>query len=199
MADAPLGSLVIGVCGSSAAVSTAELVADALAYADEVVVVATPTAARLFVGELPVPLYTDDDWSESPLHVTLLERADTLLIAPATATTLAKASTGVCDTLVSALICAHGPGVYFQPCMNARMWDSPAVRRTVRVLGADGHHVLEPAPNRSRASREVGSGVGHIPGNVIATVAGLVPGQRRTAHALHLDQLGHTQLGVGAC
>jgi hypothetical protein len=170
-ASRPLGSLVIGVGGSSAAESTGELVQDALRYADDVTVVATRTAAERFVSELPVPLYTDEDWTDRPLHVTLLQRADTLVVAPATATTLAKAAAGIADTLVTALVCVHGPGVYFQPCMNARMWTSPAVRRSVETLCGDGHHILTPGPVASRASRVVGTGVGEIPGTVMATVA----------------------------
>lgn len=173
LADMPLGSLLIGVCGSSAAESTGELVEEALRFADKVTVVATPTAATLFVSEISVPLYTDSDWvdsPETPLHVTLLHETDTLVVAPATATTLAKVATGLADTLVTALVLAHGPGVYFQPCMNVRMWSSPSVRRTVHLLRGDGHYVLEPGPVSSRASRTVGSGVGEIPGNVVPTV-----------------------------
>src|SRR4051812_45173727 len=70
MTSAPLGSLLIGVCGSSAADSTGDLVQEALRYADDVTVVAPPTAAALFLPELPVPLYTDEDWFDEPLHVT---------------------------------------------------------------------------------------------------------------------------------
>ncbi|MEV0899212.1 flavoprotein [Actinoplanes sp. NPDC049802] len=167
---APLGSLVLCVCGSSAAVSTGRLVEQAQRYADDVTVAATRTAAALFVPELPIRVYTDDDWTSEPLHVTLLQRAHTLVVAPATATTLAKAAAGIADTLVTALILTHGPGVYFQPCMNVRMWTSPAVRRAVETLRADGHHVLTPAPGTSRASRTPGSGVGEIPGDVVPTV-----------------------------
>jgi phosphopantothenoylcysteine synthetase/decarboxylase len=171
MTGTPLGSLLIGVCGSSAAVSTDRLVHEAFQYADDVTVVATPTAAALFLPEISVPLYTDKDWADTPLHVTLLQKADTLVVAPATATTLAKAAAGIADTLVTALICVHGPGVYFQPCMNVRMWANPAIRRAVDTLRGDGHHVLDPAPVASRSSRIVGSGVGEIPGAVMATVA----------------------------
>lgn len=181
MPNRPLGSLLIGVCGSSAAVSTDELVHEALTYADDVTVVATPTAAALFLPALQVPLYTDKDWIDAPLHVTLLQTADTLVVAPATATTLAKAAAGIADTLVSALICVYGPGVYFQPCMNARMWSSPAVRRAVDTLRGDGHYVLEPAPVASRASRVVGSGMGEIPGTVMAAVTEHVRGRSAAA------------------
>jgi phosphopantothenoylcysteine decarboxylase len=167
----PLGSVLIGVCGSSAAVDTDGLVHEALRYATDVTVVATRTAAAQFLPELSVPLYTDEDWVDDPLHVTLLEKADTFVVAPATATTLAKAAVGIADTLVTALICAHGPGIYFQPCMNARMWGNPAIRRAVDTLRADGHYVLEPGPMTSRSSRVLGSGVGEIPGTVMDVVA----------------------------
>jgi phosphopantothenoylcysteine decarboxylase/phosphopantothenate--cysteine ligase len=55
--------------------------------------------------------------------------------------------------------------------MNVRMWANPAIRRAVDTLRGDGHHVLDPAPVASRSSRIVGSGVGEIPGAVMATVA----------------------------
>lgn len=177
---APLGSVLIGVCGSSAAVSTDRLVQEALRYADDVTVVATRTAVR-FLPELSVPLYTDEDWRDEPLHVTLVDRSDTFVVAPATETTLAKAAVGIADTLVTALISVHGPGVYFQPCMNARMWANPAVRRAVATLRGDGHHVLEPGPMTSRSSPVRGSGVGEIPGTVMDMVAEHVSSTRRPA------------------
>ncbi|MGJ9423267.1 flavoprotein [Aeromicrobium sp. CF3.5] len=177
--ERPLGTVLIGVCGSSAAVDTAALVDDAMQLADEVIVVATPAAAALFVSDdVRVVVHTDDEWVREPLHVTLLEQTSTLVVAPATATTLAKAAAGIADTLVTALICAHGPGVYFAPCMNARMWASPAVRRAVATLREDGHHVLEPGPMTSRARQEMGSGVGEIPGQVMSDVAELARSAR---------------------
>lgn len=171
--SSPLGSVLIGVCGSSAAVSTDRLVLDALRYADDVTVAASRTAATRFLPKLSVPLYTDDDWVDDPLHVTLLDKADTFVVAPATATTLAKAAVGIADTLVTALISVHGPGIYFQPCMNVRMWTNPAIRRAVDTLRGDGHHILEPAPMTSRSSPVLGSGVGEIPGTVIDMVRSL--------------------------
>lgn len=171
MTGASMGSLLIGVCGSSAAESTGELIDEAFGYTDKVTVVATPTAAALFLSEIQVPVYTDAGWVDSPLHVTLLNETDTFVVAPATATTLAKSAAGMADTLVTALVLAHGPGVYFQPCMNVRMWTSPAIRRAVETLRSDGHQVLEPNPMTSRASRIMGSGVGEIPGTVLVSIA----------------------------
>lgn len=171
MTGKPLGSVLIGVCGSSAAVDTDLLVEQALRYADRVTVVASRTAAARFLPPLTVPCYTDDDWTDEPLHVTLVDQADTFVVAPATATTLAKASVGIADTLVTALISVHGPGIFFAPCMNVRMWSGPPIRRAVQTLRADGHHVLEPGPMTSRSSPVLGTGVGEIPGAVMDLVA----------------------------
>jgi phosphopantothenoylcysteine synthetase/decarboxylase len=170
MSAKPLGRLLLGVCGSSAATAADQLVYAASGHADQVTVIATPTAARLFLPPLDVRVFTDADWADEPLHVDLATASDVLLIAPATATTIAKAAAGIADTLLSAVILTHGPGVYFAPCMNAAMWTSPALVRAVAALRSDGHHVLEPDPVASLTSEVVGSGVGEIPGDVLATV-----------------------------
>lgn len=71
MSAKPLGRLLLGVCGSAAATATDQLVHAAFGYADQVTVIATPTAARLFLPSLDVPIFTDADWVGEPLHVTL--------------------------------------------------------------------------------------------------------------------------------
>ncbi|MGW2989857.1 flavoprotein [Streptomyces goshikiensis] len=164
--------LLLGISGSSSA--AAELVADASRYARKVTVVATATAAELFLPDLPVTVYTDTHWRsnpENPLHIRLLDETDWFIVAPATATTLARAAAGLADTLLAALIRAHGPGVYFQPPMNHQMWSSPATRRTIELLTADGHHVLHSAPTPTLTSDNPTGGVGAIPGTVLATAA----------------------------
>jgi len=178
----PFRRLLLGISGSSAATAADLLVRDALRYADTVSVVATPTAVALFLPELRVPVLTDDDWTGDathPLHVELLEHTDLLIVAPATATTLAKAAHGLADTLLTALVLAHGPGVYFQPSMNHRMWNSPAVRRNTSTLRADGHHVLTCEPTQALTDDTPGSAVGPIPGDTLARV--VAHATRRTA------------------
>lgn len=168
------GHLLLGVCGSSAATATAALVADATRYARQVTVVATTTAAELFLPDLPVPVFTDTHWRsepDNPLHIRLLADTDWFIVAPATATTLARAAAGLADTLLAALILAHGSGVYFQPSMNQRMWNSPATRRTIEVLTADGHHILGSSSTATVTSDNPTSGIGAIPGTVLATAA----------------------------
>jgi phosphopantothenoylcysteine synthetase/decarboxylase len=170
MSAKPLGRLLLGVCGSSAATATDQLVHAAHGYADHVTVIATPTAARLFLPPLDVPVFTDTDWTHEPLHVTLPAAADVLIVAPATATTIAKAAAGFADTLLTAAILTHGPGAYFHPCMNAAMWNNPTIIRNVTTLRKAGHHVIEPAPVASLTSEAIGTGVGEIPGDILPSV-----------------------------
>ncbi|MFD9872091.1 flavoprotein [Streptomyces niveus] len=166
--------MLLGVCGSSAAGAGDQLVEQAARHASRIDVVVT-TAALRFLPPLPhdVRVFSDADWTgrpDDPLHLRLLEGADLFLIAPVTATTLARCATGMADTLLSALVLAHGPGVHFAPSMNTRMWTSPPTARNTAVLRADGHHVLEPEPADSLTDSTVGSGVGGIPGRTLDRV-----------------------------
>ncbi|MFJ8745817.1 flavoprotein [Embleya sp. NPDC127516] len=171
----PAGAAVLAALDEAAYAQLDDVpLEDALRYADTVSVVATPTAVALFLPALRVPVHTDDDWTRDrarPLHVELLADTDLLLVAPATATTMAKAAQGLADTLLTALVLAHGPGVYFRPSMNHRMWESPAVRRNTATLRADGHHVLAPEPTSSLTDDTPGAAVGPIPGDTLAEVA----------------------------
>lgn len=99
-----------------------------------------------------------------------MEEVDWFVVAPATATTLARVATGAADTLLAALILAHGPGIYFQPSMNLRMWNNPATRRNIASLTADGHHILPTEPTESLTSDEP-TAVGAIPGTVLSAAA----------------------------
>ncbi len=115
--------VALGISGSGAATVAAQLVADASGYGRRGTVVATSTSAALFLPDLSVPVHTGTDWTgrpDDPLHIRLLEDVNWFVVAPTTATTLARAAAGLADTLLGALVLAHGPGVYFQPSMNQR-------------------------------------------------------------------------------
>src|SRR5207248_9953525 len=73
-----------------------------------------------------------------------LTRAELLIVAPATANTLAKLAHGIADNLVTEAALAHrGPAVV-APAMNPRMWSHPATRANVEVLRARGVHLVGP-------------------------------------------------------
>ncbi len=77
-------------------------------------------------------------------HIELTRGADLLLVAPATANTLAKAAMGIADNLVSSLIAAHRCPTVFVPAMNVNMWRNPANQRNVAMLRKAGFHFIGP-------------------------------------------------------
>src|SRR4029079_2992170 len=74
----------------------------------------------------------------------LTERADLMLVAPATNNVIAKVATGLCDDLVSLMVCAAACPVVFAPAMNNRMWDHPVAQENVAKLRALGYRFIGP-------------------------------------------------------
>jgi phosphopantothenoylcysteine decarboxylase / phosphopantothenate---cysteine ligase len=107
-----------------------------------------------------------------PVHVSLSDWADHLLVLPATANVLGKAVSGVADDLASTMILASSASVAFAPAMNVVMWNSPAVRRNVRQLVADGYRFIEPQRCPSTSSpTAVKVGVSPTPRQVLTHLA----------------------------
>src|SRR3954447_16466111 len=135
---------VVGVCGGIAAYKVADIVSKLVQLGAGVTVVMTDEAQK-FVTPLtfealsgrPVRTSTFDLVETSdPQHIGLTERADLMLVAPATANIIAKVSHGLCDDLVSLMISAAACPVVFAPAMNNRMWDNPIARENVAKLQA---------------------------------------------------------------
>src|SRR5689334_25219774 len=77
-------------------------------------------------------------------HIKLTERADLLLVAPATANIIAKVAHGLCDDLVSLMIAAAACPVVFAPSMNDRMWEHPIAKENVAKLQSIGYRFIGP-------------------------------------------------------
>jgi phosphopantothenoylcysteine decarboxylase / phosphopantothenate---cysteine ligase len=152
---------LLGVSGSSAAVATGRLVRILLEeFTTEVTVIVTRQAEER-VPPLNFAVLGDDDWKDSPLHVTVTDGIDLFLVAPATAHTLGKAAAGLADNLLSTAILAARRPVVFFPAMNNRMWRQPAVQRNVRTLREDGHRVIDPIKTWAMSTGRHGDGVGY--------------------------------------
>src|SRR5262245_2463022 len=95
--------------------------------------------------------------SNDPQHIGLTERADLMLVAPATANIIAKVAHGLCDDLVSLMINAAACPVVFAPAMNNRMWDNPITAENVAKLQKHGYQFIGPAEGWL-ACRNVGAG-----------------------------------------
>jgi len=158
--------VVLGVSGGIAAYKACELLRLLTESGHDVTVV--PTAAALkFVGTATwealsgKPVHTEvfSDVA-SVQHVRLGHEADLVVVAPATADLLAKATHGRADDLLtSTLLMARGP-VVFAPAMHTEMWQHPATRANVATLRRRGAHVIEPAVGRLTGKD---SGPGRLP------------------------------------
>jgi phosphopantothenoylcysteine decarboxylase/phosphopantothenate--cysteine ligase len=144
--------LILGVTGSIAAYKAVSLLRELVRRGARVTVCLTEHA-REFVGPLTFrtlsgrPVLTDlfDPQSEAAVeHVALAERAQALVVAPATAHFLAKAAHGLADDFLSTLfLAARGP-VLVVPAMDGGMWTHPAVAANVALLRQRGTTVMEP-------------------------------------------------------
>jgi phosphopantothenoylcysteine decarboxylase/phosphopantothenate--cysteine ligase len=93
-------------------------------------------------------------------HVRVGQQADLIVVAPATANTLAKAAHGLADDLLSTTLLASQAPVVFAPAMHTEMWENPATQANVRTLRERGYVVLDPAVGRLTG---VDSGPGRLP------------------------------------
>ncbi|NRQ39868.1 bifunctional phosphopantothenoylcysteine decarboxylase/phosphopantothenate--cysteine ligase CoaBC [Nonomuraea sp. NN258] len=146
--------VVLGVSGGIAAYKACELLRLFTESGHEVRVVPTREALK-FVGEptwaaLSGHPVTTDVWEsvhEVP-HVRIGQRADLVVVAPATANVLAKAAHGLADDLLTnTLLTARCP-VVFAPAMHTEMWQHPATAANVATLRARGAIVIDPAVGR---------------------------------------------------
>ncbi|MFE0427062.1 bifunctional phosphopantothenoylcysteine decarboxylase/phosphopantothenate--cysteine ligase CoaBC, partial [Streptomyces sp. NPDC058953] len=158
--------VVLGVSGGIAAYKACELLRRLTESGHDVRVV--PTASALeFVGAPtwaalsghPVSTEVWSDVHEVP-HVRIGQRADLVVVAPATADLLAKAAHGLAgDLLTNTLLTARCP-VVFVPAMHTEMWEHPATRENVATLRRRGAVVVEPAVGRLTG---VDTGKGRLP------------------------------------
>ncbi|MDK0518393.1 bifunctional phosphopantothenoylcysteine decarboxylase/phosphopantothenate--cysteine ligase CoaBC [Streptomyces sp. ML-6] len=158
--------VVLGVSGGIAAYKACELLRRLTESGHDVRVVPTGSALN-FVGEAtwsalsghPVATEVWDDVHEVP-HVRIGQGADLVVVAPATADTLARAAHGLADDLLTnTLLTARCP-VVFAPAMHTEMWEHPATRENVATLRRRGAVVIEPAVGRLTG---VDTGKGRLP------------------------------------
>jgi phosphopantothenoylcysteine decarboxylase/phosphopantothenate--cysteine ligase len=157
--------IIVAVCGGIAAYKVADVVSKLVQLGAGVTVAMTAEAEK-FITPLtfealsgrPVRSSTFNLVETSdPQHIGLTERADLMLVAPATGNMLAKVAHGICDDLVSLMINAAACPVVFAPAMNHRMWDHPAARANVATLTGYGYTFLGPEAGWL-ACRNVGVG-----------------------------------------
>ena len=157
--------IIVGVCGGIAAYKVADVVSKLVQLGAGVTVVMTD-AAQKFVTPLTFEALSGrkvrtSTWdlvdSGDTQHIKLTERADLMLIAPATTNIIAKVACGLTDDLLSLLICASACPVVFAPAMNDRMWANPIAQENVAKLKQHGYTFIGPEEGWL-ACRNTGSG-----------------------------------------
>jgi phosphopantothenoylcysteine decarboxylase len=146
--------IVLGVTGSIAAHRAADLASLLTKKGGEVHVVMTADALR-FITTLPFktlsrhPVVTDlydEEEGWKPTHIKLADEASLLLIAPATANTIAKLAHGMADDALSCIALALNPQakLLIAPAMNGKMWLHPATQQNVKTLKSRGVEFIGP-------------------------------------------------------
>jgi len=159
--------IILGVTGSIAAYKAADL-ASQLTKAGHVVTCVLTKAALEFVTPLTLgtlsknPVITDlfaekEGWQ--PGHIQLADEADLLLIAPATANTLAAMANGFAHDALTAIALATRAPTLIAPAMNGTMWQHPATVKNVETLRGYGAQFVAPASGMLACGYE---GVGRL-------------------------------------
>lgn len=160
--------ILFGVTGSVAAYKAAEWIR-ALVKEEAMVTVVLTEAASRFVSALTFaalsgnPVY-QDMFDEAPdqvmAHINLSREHDAIVVAPATAQTMARLAAGMADNLLASVILAARIPVLVCPAMNSAMLAHPATQENIVRLRHFGYHMVEPASG-SLACGE--SGAGRLP------------------------------------
>jgi phosphopantothenoylcysteine decarboxylase / phosphopantothenate---cysteine ligase len=146
-------NVILGVTGGIAAYKAAELCRELMRRGAAVQVVMTANATR-FVSPLTFqalsnqPVITDlfAPWSQPGIgHISLADRAELVLVAPATANIIGKVANGLADDMLTTLIMATKAPVLFAPAMNVNMFENMIVQENLKKLVRRGYLLVEPA------------------------------------------------------
>ncbi|MCE7921843.1 MAG: bifunctional phosphopantothenoylcysteine decarboxylase/phosphopantothenate--cysteine ligase CoaBC [Haliscomenobacteraceae bacterium CHB4] len=172
--------IILGISGSIAAYKSAHLTRLWVKQGAEVQVLMTEAAAG-FIAPLTLstlskrPVFSEVSseagWNN---HVELGLWADAVVIAPASANTLAKLANGLCDNILSAVYLSARCPVFVAPAMDVDMWHHPATQENIRRLQSYGVRVI-PVGHGELASGLVGEGRMAEPEEIAAFVAANLP------------------------
>jgi phosphopantothenoylcysteine decarboxylase/phosphopantothenate--cysteine ligase len=156
--------VVLGVTGSIAAYKAADLASKLVQAGASVDVVLTPSATE-FVTPLTFRSLTPGsvivDMFEAAIeHVELARRADVVVVAPATATTIARLAHGLAEDMVSLTVLATKAPVLVCPAMDSQMFENPATQANLETLRGRGMTIVEPEMGRLASGR---MGPGRLP------------------------------------
>ena len=190
--------VLLGVTGGIAAYKAAELARELMRAGAEVQplltesgerMVSRATFAALTGRRVPASVWDDPAGVE---HVALARWGQVLVVAPATAHTLARLAAGLADDLLTNVALAFGGPVVVAPAMHTEMWEHPATRANLQTLEGRGALVVPPASG-PLTSGDVGPGRLAELDDLVAGVAAALAGTRTLAGARVLVSLGGTR------
>ena len=177
-------NIVLGISGSIAAYKAVDLASQLVKQGHTVHAVMTRSATE-FITPLTLQTLTrqpvlvtleDEKNSWKPGHIELADKADLLLLAPASANLLGQLANGLApDPLTSVyLAMPRSTPVLIAPAMNGKMWQHPATQRNVAQLKQDGCQFIDPAEGELACGYE---GIGRLAAveNILARVASIAP------------------------
>lgn len=170
-------NILLGVCGSIASYKSATLTRLLVKAGANVRIVMTRDACNFItpltlstLSKHPVLTeYFDPQTGSWNNHVELGMRSDLMLIAPASANTLAKFANGICDNLLSAVYLSAKCPVYFAPAMDLDMWKHPATQKNIIALISYGNIQIQPV-HGELASGLIGEGRMAEPVDIISFI-----------------------------
>jgi phosphopantothenoylcysteine decarboxylase / phosphopantothenate---cysteine ligase len=155
--------IILGITGSIAAYKIAPLTRLLIKSGAEVQCLMTESATHFItpltlstLSKRPVltEIMSENGWNN---HVELGLWADAMIIAPCTATTMAKLANGLCDNIVTAVYLSARCPIFFAPAMDLDMWKHPATQQNVLKLKSYNNHLI-PVERGELASGLVGDG-----------------------------------------
>ncbi len=158
-------TVLVGVCGSVAAYKSADLVSKLVQHGASVKVLMT-AAARRMVGEAtfgglcgtpPITDFFDPQLLPENGHIRLAREATAMIVAPATANTIAKLAYGIADDPVTTVALATQAPLLIAPAMETAMYEAPSTKRNIATLTERGARFVGPHEGRL-ASGAIGTG-----------------------------------------
>ena len=147
-------NIVLGVTGSIAAYKAADIISRLKKLGHNIDVILTESGSKIIT---PLTLQTlsknkvymdmfEEITPKEVKHISLAEKADLMLIAPATANIIGKIANGIADDFLSTVVmaAANTTPVYIAPAMNTNMYENPIIQANIEKLRSYGYRFIEP-------------------------------------------------------
>lgn len=175
-------NIILGISGSISAYKAADITSRLIDKKYNINVVMTK-AGTAFITPLTLqalsknPVYTDVLQESNPseiVHISLPQKADCILIAPATANIIGKIAAGIADDMLSTLVLASKSiPKFIAPAMNHIMYDNDVVQNNIKILQQRGWIVIEPREARL-ACGEYGKGALATVDDIVSAVVSAI-------------------------